>query len=131
MIGVDTNVVLRFYVADDQPQFDRVQRLARSKGWREGALVNPIVLSEATWTLARLWKRSRAEIADLVERILETEAFVVVFPDAARRALESYRNSAADYADCLIAEINRELGASTTFTFDEDAQPIAGFSAVP
>lgn len=131
MIGVDTNVVLRFYVADDKPQFKRVQRLAGSKAWREGALVNPIVLSEATWTLARSWKRPRNEIAELVERILETEAFVVVFPDAARRALQSFRNSAADYADCLIAEINRELGASTTFTFDEDAQPIPGFSAVP
>ena len=131
MIGVDTNVVLRFYIADDEKQFARVRKLAGSKDWREGALVNPIVLSEATWTLARAWKRPRTEIAELVECILDTEAFVVVFPDAARRALESFRNSAADYADCLIAEINRELGASTTFTFDENAQPIAGFSAVP
>jgi len=57
------------------------------------------VLSEATWTLARSWKRTRAEVAEFIERILETEAFVVVFRDAARRALQSYRNSAADYAD--------------------------------
>lgn len=83
--------------------------------------VNPIVLSESTWTLSKRFKLARADIADFVDKVLASSAFAVANASAAQSALVQYRQGKADYADYLIAETNAEAGCDQTATFDRYA----------
>lgn len=129
MIGLDTNVLLRIVLADDARQQRRSLDLLESLD--EPIVINSIVLAEATWTLEKKRKAPRERIASFIADVLDTSAFEVTCPDAARRALGSYRQGRADYADYLIAEINAQYGCRTTYSFDRAARGGTGFSPVP
>ena len=122
MIGIDTNILLRLF-GRDEPEAQIAQaRAAIVAGYEEGpVLVNVIVLSEFSWTLAGQYRLPRGEIADRIEQLLDAEELEIAFEDQVREALESYRGGRADFADCLIATINRRMGCRTTFTFDRKA----------
>jgi predicted nucleic-acid-binding protein len=130
VIGIDSNVLLRFLLRDDAAQAARAQALLKAVRPLSGALVSPIVLAELTWTLDRQG-RSRSEIAGFVENVLATDGIHVAFGEAARRAVVTYRKTRADYADCLLAETNAVLGASPTYTFDRDAIGTPHFAPLP
>src|SRR5215203_728968 len=121
MIGIDTNVLLRMLLDDDPDHSPRAVRFLKHASASESVVINPVVLAEATWTLARTYKSPRQEIAERIAGILETSRFEVMFADAAERAVEEYRSGRAEYADYLLAHINAEFGCRTTFTFDQDA----------
>lgn len=131
MIGLDTNVLLRLVEDSDPQQRLRADALVRAQGVR-GCYVNPIVLAELAWTLARTYKQSGEEIADRIELILEAPEFVVANADEAERAVAHLRQGTAGFPDYFLAEINRSAGCDNTATFDK----LAGrskdlFAAVP
>ena len=131
MIGLDTNVLLRIFIRDEpEEQHVRSMDLLR-EAHPEPALINPIVLAEATWTLSKRMKRSREEVAGFVADVLDAEVFEVSSAKAARRALEAFANGRADYADYLIAEMNGDAGCRSTFTFDADAATYPLYDMVP
>lgn len=131
MIGLDTNVLLRVFI-EDEPVSQHAQCVALLRAVApEPAMINPIVLAEATWTLSRRMKRSRRQVADFVADVLDAEVFDVPFSLAARRALKAYEHGRGDFADYLIAEINAEAGCRATFTFDTDAADHGHYSLLP
>jgi predicted nucleic-acid-binding protein len=131
MIGIDTNVLLRILLNDDPDHSPRAVRFLKQVTKSESVVINPVVLAEATWTLARTYKSPRQEIAERIAGILETSRFEVMFADAAERAVEEYRSGRAEYADYLLAHINAEFGCRTTFTFDQDAATSRALTPVP
>jgi predicted nucleic-acid-binding protein len=62
---------------------------------------------------------SREEIAEALERVVDTRHFSIGDRDSVRRALHGYRSAPGDFADYLIGERNRRAGCRTTKTFDE------------
>ena len=131
MIGLDTNVLLRLFVDDDAAQSDRARRFVNAAAADEPCVVNPIVLAEFAWALARNFKKKRHEVARLVEGVLSMDDLDVPFRHAAQRALAVYRSGKADFPDYFLAEINRELGCASTATFDRAALDSPAFSPVP
>jgi predicted nucleic-acid-binding protein len=131
MIGLGTNVLLRLVEDSDPEQRVLADALVRAQG-AQGCFVNPIVLAELAWTLARTYKQSRNEIADRLELILEAQEFVVANADEAERAIARLRKGRAEFADYFLAEINRSAGCDSTATFDKDAGKSGDlFAAVP
>lgn len=130
MIGIDTNVLLRLFVRDDEDQVSRAQNAIMEAATIAPVMVNPIVLSEFAWTLSKGFKLPRKMVADHVERVLLADDLNVVFRKSAFQALEAYRTGKADFPDYFLASINRELGCSTTATFDRDALDYDAFIAV-
>ena len=131
MIGVDTNVLLRLSDKTDPAQSQRARALILAQG-EGGCFVNEIVLAEYAWTLKRTYKQSRAQIAEKLDALLNSREFVVSRIDDVRRALDRYSGGPADFADYLLAEINRAQGCTLTATFDTDALLSgAPFKAVP
>jgi predicted nucleic-acid-binding protein len=120
MIGLDTNVLLRLGDDREPDQRDRARALVGSQG-DSGCFVNPIVLSEFAWTLTRIYKLPRADVAARIALILEAPEFVVASLDEASRAVHRFRRGPADFADYFLAEINTSAGCATTATFDRDA----------
>jgi predicted nucleic-acid-binding protein len=131
MIGLDTNVLLRLFVEDDPGQSERARRFVDAAAADEPCIVNPVVLAEFAWTLARNFKKKRPEAARLIEGLLSMDDLEVAHRHAAERALAAYRSGKADFPDYFLAEINLELGCASTATFDVAALDSPAFSPVP
>lgn len=127
MIGLDTNVIVRFLAQDDESQSPIATRfIARLSRERPG-FISSVVLAEMTWVLARAYKASREDIARAVEGLLRSSELIVENTDAAYRALGVYRASqSGEFADALIAQTAALAGASETVTFDKTAAAAFG-----
>ena len=128
MLALDTNVLVRLVLQDDEAQARVAERLvikARHAG--ESLFVGDVVLCEFVWVLTRRAGLSRAEIADALERVLRTELIVVSDTEVVERALDAYREGSGDFADYLIREQARLSGATEVATFDRALKGEDGF----
>lgn len=122
MIGIDTNVVIRFLVQDDEAQARIATRLMSRLTRQNPGFVSSVVLAEVTWVLARAYKYSREHVASAVEGLLRSTELVIENADSAYRALAMYQTSASgEFADALIAQMAVAAGAIETVTFDRRA----------
>lgn len=122
MIGLDTNVVVRFLAQDDAIQSPIATRLISRLTRERPGFISAVVLAEIAWVLSRAYKASRDDIADAVEGLLRAAELVVENAAAGYRALALYRASrSAEFADALIAQTATLAGASETVSFDQNA----------
>jgi len=128
MIGLDTNVLVRYLTQDDPAQFARAAAFIEAASEREEPfLINAPVLCELVWVLATVYGYSREEIAQALDQIFTTAQFEIERLDEARQALGDFRSSKADFSDALIGRINRSLGAKHTVTFDRELKAVETF----
>lgn len=127
MKAPDTNVLVRYLVQDEPAEGARAAEFIDSCSREVPCYINRIVLCELVWVLARAYGYSRPTVADVLERILRTSQFVIEDLDVAWKALRSYRQGPADYADCLLAVSNKKAGCDMTVTFDRKAGRMMGF----
>jgi predicted nucleic-acid-binding protein len=128
MIGLDTNVLVRYLTEDDPVQAARAASFIGAEAAKgERFLVNTAVLCELAWVLASVYEYSREEIAKAIDQVLATAQFEVERLDEARQALRDYRLTKADFSDALVGRINRSLGAEQTVTFDRGLKKLETF----
>ena len=128
MIGLDTNVLVRYLTRDEPTQYAHAAALiedALRKG--ERFVVNAVVLCELAWVLESVYEYPRSEIGTAIEHILATAQFEIERPDEARQALADFRRTRADFSDALVGRINRALGAQRTATFDRSLKGLDTF----
>lgn len=128
MIGLDTNILVRYLTEDDPAQYAKTAAFiddATDRG--EHFLVNTAVLCELVWVLETAYDYSREEIARALEQIFATAQFEVERLDEARQALGDFRSTKADFTDALIGRINHSLGAGHTVTFDRNLKALETF----
>lgn len=119
MIGIDTNVLVRYLTLDDEDQVARVDRLFEDAAKRDEPVhIDAVVLCETAWVLRSVYASRREEVADALERVIDTRQFAIEDRDAVRDALDRFRADEGDFADCLIGERNRRTGCRTTLTLD-------------
>jgi predicted nucleic-acid-binding protein len=128
MIGLDTNVLVRYLTRDDAVQYAKAAAFIDAAVARgEQFVVNAAVLCELVWVLGTVYGYSRQEIAGALEQVFATSQFDIERLDDARRALSDFRSTKADFSDALIGRINRSLGAAHTVTFDRDVKGLETF----
>lgn len=126
MIGLDTNILVRYIVQDDAAQAAAATALIEGECSAETpGRVDGIVLCELVWVLESAYGYSRATVAEVLRTILTSAELRVEAPDMAWSALRSYQSGGAGFADCLIGLRNRQAGCGTTATFDKRAGRIA------
>ncbi|MGO9419020.1 urease subunit alpha [Roseiarcus sp.] len=103
MIGLDTNVLLRLFLEDDPAQCERARSFVDAATADEPCVVNPVVLAEFAWTLARSYKKKRPEVARLVEGVLSMDDLEIPYRSAAQGALTAFRADKADFSDYFLA----------------------------
>jgi len=123
MNGLDTNVLIRYLVADDEAQAAKARRYVESGP----GYVNCIVLSETVWVLESAYGYDKSAIVSMLERLLSTHEIEVEDAGVALAALRDYRRSAAGFTDCLIGHRNAARGCGETGTFDKRAKGVVGF----
>ena len=130
MLGIDTNVLVRFLVRDDDIQFEKARKLIKREvtaGRR--VFVNQLVLMETEWVLRSRYAVPKNQIIEAISGLLN--ATDVQFEDepAIEEAIFIWKDSIADFADCLIGAKNRRMGCRATATFDMKASKLQGFMA--
>jgi predicted nucleic-acid-binding protein len=132
VIGLDTNLLLRWLILPDQGDLGSSEaELARVTAIildsAEPFFVNTIVIAETAWILEQKLKVRRRDVAGIVDRLLYSENVVVGDEAAVRAAHAQYEASSANFADCLFAQLNLAAGCAHTLTFDRKAGRTPGF----
>jgi predicted nucleic-acid-binding protein len=128
VIGLDTNVVVRYLAQDDPRQSAAASRFVETVLTPENpGFLSAVVLCEIAWVLAECYAADRARIRQAIEGLLVAKQIAIETPDVVRKALRNWNDSAADFADALIGEVARAAGATKIVTFDRAAAKLPGF----
>lgn len=126
MIGLDTNVLVRYVAQDDPKQSPKATRLMESLTADAPGFVSIVSVVELVWVLSGCYGSTKGEICEVLSTLLRTKELVVAQADTVWQALRSFRDSKAEFADCLIERTANEAGCSHTATFDRDAARSCG-----
>ena len=122
MIGLDTNVLVRYITQDDQKQAEVANQWIEEKccidspGW-----ISVIVLCEVVWVLSRAYGYDKPTVQTVLQRMFLACELVVEQQDHAWAALRDYAQGNADFSDYLIVHMNRSAGCEYTLTLDKKA----------
>lgn len=121
MIGVDTNVLVRIFAADEAKQRKAAQDFMRQRTAEDPAFVSAVVVAEVTWVLDRTYGFGVSSIRDALEWLFESTNIVVEKHTLVRAAVNLAADRKADISDSIIAAVAADAGASRTVTFDRPA----------
>jgi predicted nucleic-acid-binding protein len=130
MIGLDTNVLVRYFAQDDAAQAKKASALIESLTADRPGYVTQVALVEVVWVLDRAYGAERAEIAQVIETLLRTKELLVESAETVWKALRLHAGSSADFADCLIERSCHEAQCEYTATFDTKAAKTAGMRLI-
>lgn len=131
MIGLDTNVLIRLLIGDDDLQTQAAQRLLLSLDDTPGSVfIHDIVLVETCWVLQRHYQVDKAELLKMLDGILSIPAFSFMDRPILLDAIHAFRHESAGFADCLIIARHRQAGCSHTVTFDKRMARQAGVQLI-
>ncbi len=132
MIGLDTNVVVRYLARDDEGQFRAAEAaiLAASRAGEPLFICLPVLL-ETVWVLQRAYAIDRSGVAGALQALLESPDLVLENEPLVEAALDAFQDGPADFADYVIGIGNAAAGCRHTLTFDERAAKVPAFAPVP
>jgi predicted nucleic-acid-binding protein len=121
MIGLDTNVVIRFLTHDDPPQTAAALRLMNTLSAESPGFVSLVVVAEIVWVLKISYGYTKKEIEQVLDGLLRSKELIIERAEVVFQALRKFGDSRTDLADCLIERCGHAAGCEHTFTFDRDA----------
>lgn len=130
MIGLDTNVLVRYIAQDDPKQSPMATDLIESLTADARGYVGVVSVVELVWVLTDCYALRKDELCEVLTSLLRTKEIVVAHADTVWRALRLFKEGKADFADCLIERFSNEAGCEYTATFDRDAARHCGMRLV-
>lgn len=126
MIGLDTNVVVRYITLDDPVQTPVAVRLIDSLSGEEPGFVSLVVMAELAWVLQFSYNFEKGAVIRVFDLLLRSKELVLEQAEVVSRALALFAAGNSDFADCLIERCGEAAGCLHTFTFDRKAAGSAG-----
>lgn len=132
MIGLDTNVLVRYIMQDDARQAPLATRFVESLSIAAPGFVPLVSVVELVWVLSSAYELERSQLVAALEGLLRTKEIVVERAEIVWKALRLYqdKDSNADFADCLIERSAASAGCRWTVTFDRGAVKGCGMRLV-
>ena len=130
MIGLDTNVLVRYIMQDDPKQSAKATKLVESLTGEEPGFVPLVSVVELVWVLSSCYDLTREQLTQALEALLRAKQLVVDQADQVARALRAFAAGTADFADCLIERTASSAGCAKTMTFDLAASKTAGMTLI-
>lgn len=125
MIGLDTNVLVRFLTQDDPKQSAKAnQIIARELTEKKPGFISHPVLIELIWVLKFSYEQPKEALVQVIESLLVTRQLLVERADLVYLALQKYRAGQADFSDALIYTLAQRAGCEKTLTFDKKAKTL-------
>ena len=131
MIGLDTNVVVRYLAQDDPVQSPKATELIERRLRAENpGFVSIVAMAETAWVLERIYGLRGEELAVAIERMLQVDVLVLESEQEVFAAMIAVKQGLGSFADALIGALGAKVGCSHTVTFDQQALRIAAFRPV-
>jgi predicted nucleic-acid-binding protein len=128
MIGLDTNILVRYLTQDDPVQSLKATEIIERRLTEENpGFVSMVAMVEIVWVLDRAYSFSAHEIAAAVERMLQTDVLVIEDEQEVFTAMVALKNGQGMFADAVIAALGARANCSRTLTFDQKALRLPGF----
>jgi predicted nucleic-acid-binding protein len=128
MIGLDTNVLVRYIVQDDPVQSRRATEiLERRLSDDNPGFVSIVAMAETVWVLERAYRLAAEDVVAAVERMLQTDVLVVESEQEVFAAMTALEEGLGSFADALIGALGAKAGCSATLTFDRRALRLPDF----
>jgi predicted nucleic-acid-binding protein len=126
MIGIDTNILVRFFAHDDAAQASRAKIFLHSLTPASPGFVSLICLVELVWVLRSNYRFQKAELVIRLEQLLDSTELVIENQSVVEGAVRKFATAKVDFEDCLIERSGHESGCHETVTFDVGAARLAG-----
>jgi predicted nucleic-acid-binding protein len=121
MIGLDTNLLVRFITLDDEIQSKKAKNLIlKYNGITNSFFVNNIILCELIWVLKKGYKYDKKQLVKVLEMLIATKEIAFENRNLISQANNHYQKGKADFSDYLTCEINNKMGCKNTYSFDLD-----------
>jgi len=130
VIGLDTNVLVRYIMQDDTRQSPLASKLVESLTADAPGFVTLVSVVELVWVMESCYALERAQLGEALEGLLRTKEFVVERAETIWKAVRVFRDGTADFADCLIERCAAAAGCERTMTFDRNAAKTCGMSLI-
>jgi predicted nucleic-acid-binding protein len=130
MIGLDTNVLVRYIMQDDPKQSPKATRLIESLDSNNPGYITLVTVVELYWVMTSNYELSADQVCQAIEAMLRTKQLVIERSDQVMRALRVFAGGKADFADCLIERTAAASGCTKTMTFDMGATKHAGMTLI-
>jgi len=122
---VDTNLFIRYLTEDDPVQTDAVESLfIKVKEGKETVQTSVLVIVEIVWVLESIFKKSRDEIKEMIQKIINTQNLMVENRDILLQGLEIYSQKNIDFVDAYHAVFLKSTGEKIIYSFDQDFDKI-------
>jgi predicted nucleic-acid-binding protein len=126
MIGLDTNVLVRYIMQDDPKQAAQATRLIESLTAASPGYITVVSVIELVWVLGSAFALSREQVAAVLADLMVIDVFKLERVAVVAAAWRMFRDGKADFADCLIERSSTQGGCERTMTFDRTAAKTAG-----
>jgi predicted nucleic-acid-binding protein len=131
LIGLDTNVLIRYLTQDDPVQSAKATEvIERRLTAKNPGFVSVVAMVETVWVLDRAYSLTAKEISTAVERLLQVEVLAIENEQEVFTAMVALKQGRGSFSDALIAELGARAGCARTLTFDQKALRLPGFEIV-
>ncbi len=126
MIGLDTNVLVRYITQDDKRQATLANSLIESLDDASPGFVTLVTVVELSWVLESVYNFTRQQFAEVMQTLMTVDTIKLDRAAVVASAVRMYAGSKADFSDCLIERLSASAGCEQTMTFDKAAAKMAG-----
>lgn len=130
MIGLDTNVLVRYIMQDDPKQSPKASALMESLNADNPGFITLVSIVELYWVLSTSYELTGQQVKQALEALLRSKQIIVDRADQVLRGLRVFDDGKADFADCLIERTAVSAGCKQTMTFDVGAAKYAGMTLI-
>jgi predicted nucleic-acid-binding protein len=128
VIGIDTNVLVRYLAQDDPEQSAIATELIEQRlTSREPGFISVAAMTETSWVLTRAYRLTDKDVASAIERVLQADGLVVQNEQQVFASMIALKDGRGSFADALIGLLGAAAGCSRTVTFDRQALRLAEF----
>ena len=122
MIGLDTNVIIRYLTQDDKKKAALATKLFEHKlSHKAPGFISLVVIVEVVWVLEACYNVEKKQLVEILESLLSSRQLVVERADLVRVGIKLFVDSGADFSDALVVAISNAAGCKQTVTFDKKA----------
>jgi predicted nucleic-acid-binding protein len=126
VIGLDTNVLVRYITQDDDKQAELANSLIESLDDASPGFVTLVTVVELSWVLESAYNFTRQQFAEMMQALMTVDTIKLDRAAVVASAVRVYAASRADFSDCLIERLSSSAGCERTMTFDKAAAKMAG-----
>ncbi|MCA3182912.1 MULTISPECIES: type II toxin-antitoxin system VapC family toxin [unclassified Cupriavidus] len=130
MIGLDTNILIRYFTRDDPVQTPVADALLDSLSDARRGYVPTVVLAELVWTMDKRYGAGQPELVEIIEYLIGSSDLILESCAVVKSALRLFTATSGDFADCLIHRSCQGAGCHHTATFDRKAARSIGMKLV-